>query len=173
VSEGRDAGVVERQIGRPPRGRWRVALRCAYGHPRVIEIAPLLEDGSPFPTTLWLTCPWLVEAVSDAESLGGAAHWAARVAADSDLALAARSADAAYRKLRASLIDGEDPCANVGIAGQADPLAVKCLHARVAAALTGLSDPVGLGVLTSLSEIGLAPECPHDRCVAVESGPRG
>lgn len=173
MSEGPDTADVERQIGRPPRGRWRVVLRCASGHPRVIEVAPLLEDGSRFPTTLWLTCPWLAGHVSEAESLGLAADWATALATDPDLAVAARSADDAYRRLRASLVEGEDPCAAVGTAGQADPLAVKCLHARVASALGGLADPVGLGVLSSLREAGLAADCPDDRCGTVGSPGRG
>ena len=159
--------MVERQIGRPPRGRWRVVVRCAFDHPRVIEVAPRLEDGSPFPTTLWLTCPWLAGHVADAESRGVAADWAARLAAQPDLAAAARSADDTYRRLRASLIDDEDPCAATGVAGQADPLAVKCLHARVASALCGIPDPVGLGLLASITGAGLAPDCPDDRCGTV------
>lgn len=173
MSGERDAADVERQIGRPPRGRWRVALRCAFDHPRVIEVAPLLEDGSRFPTTLWLTCPWLGGHVADAESLGLSADWAARLAAQPDLAQAARWADDAYRRLRASLVDGEDPCATTGIAGQADALAVKCLHARVASALCGLADPVGLGLLTSFAEAGLAADCPDDRCGTVGTPRRG
>jgi hypothetical protein len=173
VSTGRDADVVERQIGRPPRGQWRVVVRCIYGHPRVIEVSPLLEDGSPFPTTLWLTCPWLAALVSASESDGHTAEWTVRLATDPDLAVTARSADDAYRRLRSSLADGEDPCATVGIAGQADPLAVKCLHARVAAALAGLTDPVGLGVLAALEGTGLSSECPDRRCATVEVPSRG
>ncbi|MDO8915906.1 MAG: DUF501 domain-containing protein [Coriobacteriia bacterium] len=172
MNSGRDAADVERQIGRPPRGRWRVALRCSYGRPRVIEVAPVLEDGSPFPTTLWLTCPWLAGAVSDVESLGRAAEWAGMLSADPDLAAAAGAADDDYRRLRASLADGADPCAGVGTAGQADPLAVKCLHARVAAALGGIADPVGLGVLASLGQDGFAAECPERRCEAVRGASR-
>jgi hypothetical protein len=142
-------------------------VRCTHGHPRVIEVAPLLEDGSRFPTTLWLTCPWLAALVSASESDGHAAEWTARLATDRDLAIAARSADDEYRRMRRSLADGEDPCAGVGIAGQTDPLAVKCLHARVAAALTGIAEPVGLGVLAALEGTGLSLECPDRRCATV------
>jgi hypothetical protein len=139
----------------------------------VIEVGPVMEDGSRFPTTLWLTCPWLTRSVSNAESLGLAADWAERIAADPELAGAARATDEAYRRLRASLVDGEDPCAGVGIAGQADALAVKCLHARVAAALCGLGDPVGLGVLAALGGAGVAPDCPDDQCGTARGSGRG
>jgi hypothetical protein len=45
------------------------------------------------------------------------------------------------------------------VAGQADPLAVKCLHARVAAALAGIADPVGEGVLKQLADRNVLPVC--------------
>jgi len=45
-----DADVVALQLGRPPRGLRRVAHRCPCGLPDVVETAPRLADGSPFPT---------------------------------------------------------------------------------------------------------------------------
>jgi hypothetical protein len=73
-----------------------------------------------------------------------------------------RAADAEYRARRAELADGTDPVPGVGIAGQRDPLATKCLHAHVASALAGIDDPVGLQVL---DEVGR--ECPDDACFAL------
>jgi hypothetical protein len=70
-----------------------------------------------------------------------------------------RAADTAYREARAAESAGGDACAGVGIAGQRDPLATKCLHAHVAAALSGIDDPVGRGVLEAI-----APECCDGRC---------
>jgi predicted aconitase with swiveling domain len=74
------------------------------------------------------------------------------------------AADAAYRTARAAEGGGTDPCPVVGVAGQSDPLAVKCLHARVAAALAGTGDPVGEGVLASISERGLPLSCAECAC---------
>jgi hypothetical protein len=122
-------------------------------------VAPLLHDGTPFPTTFWLTCPRLVEAVHVLESIGEHRTWAARAAADPDLAARLRAADRAYRACRAAEGGGDDPCTAVGVAGQADPLAVKCLHARVAAALAGIADPVGEGVLKQLADRNVLPVC--------------
>ena len=160
----RDVRVVESQLGRPPRGSWRVAARCPSGQPLVIAVSPRLGDGSPFPTALWLTCPRLSALVSDRESAGAAARWSAQLRSEPLLAKRALAADAEYRVLRASLAVGEDPCPAVGMAGQADPLAVKCLHARVAAALCGIEDPVGIGVLCELEDGGVAPTCDEPRC---------
>ena len=52
-----DAEVVALQLGRPPRGLRRVAHRCPCGLPDVVETAPRLADGTPFPTLYYLTCP--------------------------------------------------------------------------------------------------------------------
>ncbi len=132
----------------------------------MIAVAPVLEDGSPFPTTFWLSCPWLVRAVSDVESAAGATRWAARLVADLELSRTAMSADSAYREARSRMSQGADPCQGVGVAGQADPLSVKCLHARVAAALAGIHDPVGEGVLAEIDAGGIDRECSDDRCRA-------
>jgi hypothetical protein len=154
-----DEDTVARQLGRPPRGSWRVVTRCSYGCPTVIATPSLLASGEPFPTLLWLTCPHLVEAVGRLESGGEVEAWAARLAADPALATRMRDADAAYRSARADESGGEDACAGVGIAGQRDPLATKCLHAHVASALAGIDDPVGESVLG-----GLERECENERC---------
>jgi hypothetical protein len=69
-----DPAVVSRQLGREPRSPFDVVVRCEHGYPAVIESAPVLEDGTPFPTRFWLTCPSLVADVAQAESVPG---WAA------------------------------------------------------------------------------------------------
>ena len=65
-----DEAVVERQLGRPPRALRRVAHRCPCGLPDVVETAPRLPDGTPFPTLYYLTCPRAVAAVSRLEAAG-------------------------------------------------------------------------------------------------------
>lgn len=131
------------QIGREPREPWRVAARCSRGFPSVIVSPGILEDGTPFPTHAWLTCPHLVEQLSAEESAGAAAGWAARALIDSDLAKRLDAADVALREARAEESGGTDPCQQVGLAGQRGALGVKCLHAHVALALIGIPDPIG------------------------------
>ena len=161
----RDAAVVAAQIGRRPRGRWWVEVRCGFGYPQVVGTPPRLGDGTPFPTLYWLSCPWLTEQVNEAESGGAVARWAERLAAEPALAERLLDADAAYRRRRASLLlVGDDPCGDVGIAGQRDPAATKCLHAHVAAALAGIDDPVGAELVESLGH-----ECPDGRCADLPS----
>lgn len=154
-----DDGIVAAQLGRPPRTPWRVAVRCPHGFPRVIASPSRLDDGEPFPTTFWLSCPTLLEAVGRAESEGGVAEWEKRLRTDLALAEQARTAEASYRVARAFESGGEDRCGDVGIGGVADPARVKCLHARVAAWLAGMGDPVGEGVLRSVPNA-----CGDGRC---------
>ncbi len=157
-----DDALVASQIGRPPRGSWVVAARCPFRRPAVIQTAPLLDTGEPFPTLLWLTCPWLLEAVAALESGGGAARWAAVVSADPGMQARLLAADSEYRARRAVAGGGGDPCGGVGVGGQRHPAGTKCLHAHVAAALAGIADPIGAGVLDEVERW-----CPDDRCASL------
>lgn len=154
-----DIAIVTWQLGRPARGAWMVDARCSWGRPTVVVTEPILSDGRPFPTLLWLTCPWLCQRAAARESAGDTDQWRARLAAEPELADRMRVADGAYWSRRAQVAGGIDPCAGTGVAGQRDPLATKCLHAHVAAALGGLADPIGLALLATGERA-----CPDDRC---------
>ncbi len=154
-----DGAIVAWQLGRHPRGRWRCVARCSHGFPTCITTEPVLETGEPFPTLYYLTCPHLVARIGALESQGGCERWRESIAADDSLASRLRDADVSYRAARAAEGGGADPTPKVGIAGQRDPLAVKCLHAHVAAFLAGIDDPVGAGVLQRIPA-----ECADRRC---------
>lgn len=137
VSE-RDLEVLAEQLGRPPRGVVGVAARCVCGRPIVVRTAPRLEDGTPFPTTFYLTCPPAVAAVSTVEAGGAMKEMTAELAEDPDLAAAHRAAHEDYLRRRAEL--GEVPEIE-GISAGGMPDRVKCLHVLVGHALA-----VGPGV---------------------------
>ncbi len=63
-----DLQVLEEQLGRVPRGVVGIAARCVCGKPTVVATAPRLEDGTPFPTTFYLTSPGAVRACSTLEA---------------------------------------------------------------------------------------------------------
>jgi uncharacterized protein len=155
-----DAAMVEAQLGRAPREPWRVAARCDHGYPTVIVSPSVLADDTLFPTYAWLTCPHLSLLLSVLETAGAAAGWAARAVSDPQLAEKLVATDIAVRVARTIESGGEDACAPVGLAGQKDPLGVKCLHAHVALALVGIEDPIGveeLGkILTTCSNVSCA-----------------
>jgi exopolyphosphatase/guanosine-5'-triphosphate,3'-diphosphate pyrophosphatase len=52
-----DAAAVAAQLGREPRAIHAVGHRCPSGLPDVVTTEPRLPDGTPFPTTYYLTCP--------------------------------------------------------------------------------------------------------------------
>ena len=81
---GRRAGG-RAQLGRPPRALRAVAHRCPCGLPDVVETAPRLDDGTPFPTLYYLTCPRASAAVSRLESGGVMREMQQRLATDPDL----------------------------------------------------------------------------------------
>ncbi len=83
-----DREVVGRQLGRSPRAFRCVVVRCPFGRPAVTEQEPYDQEGEPFPTTYYLTCPHLVAAVSRLEAAGGVEDWSERVVHDSELAAA-------------------------------------------------------------------------------------
>jgi uncharacterized protein len=129
-----DEAVVAAQLGRPPRGVRAVAHRCPCGHPDVVETAPRLPDGTPFPTLYYLTCPRAAAAVGGLEAAGLMREMTARLAADGELQAAYQRAHRDYRARRdaAAVAEGQDPLPPATQSAGGMPDRVKCLHALVA-----------------------------------------
>jgi hypothetical protein len=102
----------------------------------VIQTSPRLEDGTPFPTLYYLTCPRLTSLTSTLEAGGLMREMTARLAEDEDLAAVYLAAHRSYLAER----DAIDPLGTDVSAGGM-PGRVKCLHVHVAHALA-----VGPGV---------------------------
>ena len=64
-----DIDLVQRQLGRYPRGMVAVGARCVCGRPLAVITRPVLPGGIPFPTTCYLTGPEAVKAASRAGDL--------------------------------------------------------------------------------------------------------
>ena len=127
-----DLDVVAAQLGREPRGVAAIAHRCPCGLPDTVVTDPRLPDGTPFPTTYYLTCPRLTGAVSTLEASGLMRAMSERLETDPELASAYRAAHEAYlaqRRQRAEVPEID------GISAGGMPTRVKCLHALVAHAL--------------------------------------
>lgn len=116
----------------------------------VIENHPRLEDGSPFPTLYWLTCPILVKRASALESEGWMEQINGRLGSDEALKDRLRAATDAYKEARDSHEVLEPAPAPPG----GGPDRVKCLHSHTAHQLAA-SNPVGALVL---SQTGF-PDC--------------
>jgi len=147
-----DVAIVERQLGRRPRAFRRVAVPCPFGRPAVTEQEPYDEDGRPFPTGFWLTCPHLVAAVSRVEAAGGVERWTRAVAEDTKLAGSLARAHAEQRALRPEL--------DLGVAGaRAGAGGLKCLHAHAAFALARPHYELGERILAEVEPLWPAEAC--------------
>lgn len=153
-----DLDAVRRQLGREPRGVVRVAHRCSCGQPDVVETLPRLDDGTPFPTTFYLTCPRATGAVSTLESQGLMRRLAERLAAEPELAAAYRAAHEDYLSRRAAFGDVPE-IAGVSAGGMPDR--VKCLHALVAHSLAAGPgvNPLGDIAIDALTDWGTTGPC--------------
>ena len=136
-----DLAAVQEQLGRVPRGVAAVAHRCPCGHPDVLRTEPRLPDGTPFPTTYYVTCPRLTGTISTLETSGMMREMTGRLGSDPELASAYAAAHEDYLRRRGEL--GE--VAEIGgISAGGMPTRVKCLHV-----LIGHSLAVGPGVKSS------------------------
>jgi hypothetical protein len=129
-----DEQVIAEQLGRPPRGLRGVAHRCPCGRPDVVETAPRLDDGTPFPTLFYLTCPRAAAALSRLESGGLMRDMQQRLACDPGLRAAQQAAHRDYldRRAAAAAAAGVEPLPPGTQSAGGLPDRVKCLHALVA-----------------------------------------
>jgi hypothetical protein len=153
-----DLATVAAQLQRPPRATRQVAHRCGCGLPDVVETSPRLDDGTPFPTVFYLTCPRARSAIGRLEASGLMREMTARLAADVDLAARYRAAHEDYLARRHAI---ESLGTEVSAGGM--PRRVKCLHVLVAHSLAAGPgvNPFGDEALAMLSDWGV-----HGPCVA-------
>jgi uncharacterized protein len=146
-----DEAIIRAQLQRPPRGVAAIAYRCPCGKPAVVLTRPRLDDGTPFPTLYYLTCPRAVAACSALESQGLMAQMTQRLSDDRDLARAYRQAHDHYLEDRERL---ESVPEITGISAGGMPDRVKCLHALVAHSLAAGEGLNPLGD-DALREVGM------------------
>lgn len=153
-----DLAVMREQLGRDMRGVVSIAARCGCGRPAVVRTAPRLEDGTPFPTSFYLTLPWLTLELSRLEATGMMAELSERVATDEQLGERYRRAHERYLARRAEIGEVEE-VAEVSAGGM--PTRVKCLHALAAQSLAegpGVN-PIGDEVLELITGGELGCRC--------------
>jgi len=146
-----DEAIIRAQLHRLPRGVAGIAYRCPCGKPAVVLTRPRLDDGTPFPTLYYLTCPRAVAACSALESQGLMAQMTQRLSDDRDLAQAYRQAHDHYLEDREQL---ESVPEITGISAGGMPDRVKCLHALVAHSLAAGEGLNPLGD-EALREVGM------------------
>jgi hypothetical protein len=154
----RDEAVMAAQLGRPPRSIHDVAHRCPCGNPDVVATEPRLEDGTPFPTTFYLTCPRAASRIGTLEASGLMGEMSRRLADDPDLAERYRRAHESYLAFRESI--GHVPEIS-GVSAGGMPSRVKCLHVLAGQALAqgpGVN-PLGDEVVELLGDFWAGGPC--------------
>ena len=121
-----------------------------------METAPRLPDGTPFPTTYYLTCPRAASAIGTLEANGVMKEMTERLQSDPELAAAYRAAHEDYIARRDSIevLEGFPSAGGM-------PDRVKCLHVLAAQALAqgrGVN-PLGDEVLDELADWWAAGPC--------------
>ncbi|WP_423183989.1 DUF501 domain-containing protein [Arthrobacter sp. NyZ413] len=159
-----DLDVLSRQLGRPVRDVVEIPARCVCGNPLVAATAPRLSNGTPFPTTFYLTHPVITSAVSRLEAGGLMNYMNDRLAADESLAAAYRDAHDAYLRAReeiAARVGTGDVPEISGVSAGGMPTRVKCLHVLVGHSLAAGPgvNPLGDEAIEAIKEWWTVDRC--------------
>ena len=147
--------LIEKQIGRKPEGMKEVSKYCPFGYPAVIKVYPFFNN-RVFPTTYWLTCPYLNKNISRLEDLNWIDKLQEQVNSSDELKKQLEKAHKNYAKQRMNMLDKEivKKIKNIsydifftlkesGVGGIKDKKGIKCLHTHVADYLVNQLNPVG------------------------------
>lgn len=163
-----DDAIVAAQIGRPLRADADVVARCHLDLPVVVAVPPILDDGTPFPTRYWLSCPLAATRVARLESAGAIRRLEAFVGASEGITSQLAEANRRYAAERDALVPpGTSPAPAGGIGGNQGE-GLKCLHAHYADSAAGNSNPVGELVRPFVEPLDCAVACVRDAGDRVE-----
>ena len=158
MTENDDGVVIGAQIGRPLRADSEVVSRCHLELPVVVRVPPLLDDGTPFPTLYWLTCPLATARIARLESSGGVKRMESKTEADPRFREDLETAHRSYEAEREVLLPvGADPIPSGGVGGSS--AGIKCLHAHYAHTRAGGDNPVGKLVQEWIEPLDCSQEC--------------
>lgn len=167
-----DEAVMAAQLGRPMRGVAAIGHRCPCGNPDVVTTEPRLPNGTPFPTTYYLTCPRASSRIGTLEGTHVMKEMQDRLGTDPELAAKYRAAHEAYLADRTALAEagGFEVPEIEGISAGGMPDRVKCLHVLAGHALAAGPgvNPLGDEVLEMLG-----PWWEKGPCVTVDEAVDG
>lgn len=150
----RDITVLERHAGVrrnfSPSLVAGVSRRCAHGFPQVV-LCKAMRGGEPFPTSFWLTCPYLERLAGQLESDGGTSRMEAHIASSRErtrcwrryhllhaslrLALAGQPRREFLRRRRPRIFSSLRGKGVGGISYIKGGIFVKCMHLQIASYL--------------------------------------
>jgi len=147
--------IIKKQIGREPEGMKGISLYCPFGYPAVIKVYPFFNE-RVFPTTYWLTCPYLNKEIAKLEDKSWINKIQDKIKNNSDLKEKLNKAHKQYAKQRFNMLNKEEikiikniskdilyTLKESGVGGIKDKEGIKCLHTHVADYLINQINPVG------------------------------
>jgi hypothetical protein len=153
-----EQAVISAQVGRALRAASSPVIRCHLGLPVVVEVPPILDDGTPFPTRYWLSCPLAVRRTGRLESEGSIKTLEERARSDAEFGDRLAVAHEQYRRRRDALVpSGAAHRPTGGVGGAA--AGVKCLHAHYADFAAGNPNPVGEWVASRIEPLNCVVAC--------------
>tara|TARA_B100000287_G_scaffold414237_1_gene446595 strand:+ start:4933 stop:5454 length:522 start_codon:yes stop_codon:yes gene_type:complete len=151
--------IVEVQLNRSLRSNVEVVSRCHFDLPAVIKVPSNLDDGTPFPTSYWLTCPMYNKKVGSLESHGLIKELDKQLNENEDLRKLwsdrQRSYEEERNKRRKNKKEEITPKGGVGGATES----IKCLHAHLADELATNKNYIGKIVLESVGGFNCEEPC--------------
>lgn len=137
-----DKEIIEIQLKRKVRSHIDIRSRCHLDLPVVTFVPPNLDDGTPFPTTYWLTCPLLVQRVSSLEASGMVKVFDKIIQKKGNYRTLWEKRQRTYEEERRLLeVDSDHIPPEGGVGGTSDH--IKCLHAHLADHLATRKNPIG------------------------------
>jgi hypothetical protein len=167
VTDPVEKAVISALLGRPSRGESAVAHRCVYGIPTVVRVSPRLQDGTPFPTVFWLTCPLVKKHVGTLEADQVMVGLNERLQAEPELAEEYAAGSDRYVAFRDEL--GGPLPANNSAGGM--PGHIKCLHVHAGHTLATGDNPIGNETLDRVLPLACDGPCVDVDTVLDEWGP--
>lgn len=143
--------IIKKQLGRTPNNLIGVARECPFGYPAVLITNPY-EDGIVFPTTYWLSCPFLVKELGKIEDTGIIKDLTDRLKNDRELRKKLELAHKNYAEKRLSYLNCDldnlsegikKVITTSGVGGIVDKEGIKCLHTHLADYLVNGENPIG------------------------------
>ena len=140
--------ILSKQLKRSLTVKNRVVLYCPAGYPAVIENAALDNEGKPFPTLYWLSCPLAVKKVAQLEAAGLIKELEQKLKLETALQKAFLKGVHEYQQRRKELLKDKEKDVGTaflksGVGGSRNLLAIKCLHAHLAHFLATKNNPIG------------------------------
>lgn len=163
----RERAIVSAQLGRPARGESAIVHRCVFGLPTSVRVAPRLDDGTPFPTVFWQTCPALRSQIGRLEAAHEMVAINDRLAAEPGFQAEHAAATARYVAFRDELGGGEKLPGDPRAGG--NERYVKCLHVHAAHFLAVGDGPVGEWTMEAARPVPCSGPCVSEEDVATWS----